>query len=181
MNPPGSLSPPPAAPWDAVLQLPFGRLGVHCSEHELLYTEYLVGEAARTPATAPGSALLREVQAQLLAYCRDPGFRPDLPLAARGTPFQRRVWAAMCEIPPGRTRSYGDVARELDSAARAVGQACGANPFAPLVPCHRVVGGKGLGGFAHSSDEDGELLGIKRWLLRHEGALPAGGRGLFDA
>ena len=181
MKPSGSLSRPSGTPWDAVLQLPFGRLGVHCSEHELLDTEYLVGEAARTPATAPGSALLRELQAQLLAYCRDPRFRPHLPLAVRGTAFQRRVWAALCEIPAGRTLRYGDLARELGSVARAVGQACGANPFAPLVPCHRVVGGAGLGGFAHSTDEGGELLGIKRWLLRHEGALPAGAPGLFDA
>ena len=179
-----SMSPssrPGPEPWDAVLELPFGRLGVRCSADALLYTEYLVGPQPPATAAPARTPLLRELQAQLQAYCRDPRLRPDLPLAPRGSDFQRRVWAALCDIPAGRTRSYGELARELGSAARAVGQACAANPFAPLVPCHRVIGAAGLGGFAHSTDAAGELLRIKRWLLRHEGALPAQAQGLFDA
>ncbi len=180
------MSPPPdplgrAEPWDAVLELPFGRLGVRCTEHALLYTEYLVGPGASGALAPARTPLLRELQEQLRAYCRDPRLRPEVPLAPRGSAFQRRVWAALCDIPAGSTRSYGDLARELGSAARAVGQACGANPFAPLVPCHRVIAAAGLGGFAHSTDTGGELLRIKRWLLRHEGALPARAPGLFDA
>ncbi len=170
---------PGPEPWDAVLELPFGRLGVRCSEDALQYTEYLVGPVVAAEVAPARTPLLRELRAQLQAYCRDPGLRLDVPLAVRGSDFQRRVWSALCEIPVGRMRSYGDLARELGSAARAVGQACGANPFAPLVPCHRVVGVSGLGGFAHSTDAGGELLRIKRWLLCHEGALPA--PVLFDA
>ena len=181
MKPREPLTPSSDAPWDAVLDLPFGRLGVRAGEHEVFYTEYLVGEAARAPLLPGNTSLLRELRAQLEAYCRDPGFRPELPLAPRGSEFQRRVWAALCDIPAGRAMRYGELARELGSVARAVGQACGANPFAPLVPCHRVIGAAGLGGFAHSTDEAGELLGIKRWLLRHEGALSAPAPGLFDA
>ena len=181
MKPREPLTPSSDAPWDAVLDLPFGRLGVRAGEHEVFYTEYLVGEAARAPLLPGNTSLLRELRAQLEAYCRDPGFRPELPLAPRGSEFQRRVWAALCDIPAGRAMRYGELARELGSVARAVGQACGANPFAPLVPCHRVIGAAGLGGFAHSTDEAGELLGIKRWLLRHEGALYAPAPGLFDA
>ena len=181
MKPRQALTPSSDAPWDAVLELPFGRLGVRAVEHEVFHTEYLVGEAARAPLLPGSTPLLRELRAQLEAYCRDARFRPDLPLATRGSAFQRRVWAALCGIPPGRTLGYGELARELGSVARAIGQACGANPFAPLVPCHRVIGAAGLGGFAHSTDEAGELLGIKRWLLRHEGALPAPAPELFDA
>jgi methylated-DNA-[protein]-cysteine S-methyltransferase len=77
----------------------------------------------------------------------------------------------MQRIPAGRTRTYGDLARELGSSARAVGGACGANPLPVVVPCHRVIAANGaLGGFMGAKD-DGFELGIKRWLLGHEGAL----------
>lgn len=183
MNPRAFESRAADAPWDAVLVLPFGRLGVRCNAQRLLRTEYLTASAM--PATPPEPStdrapLLRELLRQLQAYCRDARFIPDLPLATSGSEFQRRVQEALREIPAGRTRSYGDLARELGSAPRAVGQACGANPFAPLVPCHRVLGAAGLGGFAHSTEVGGELLGIKRWLLRHEGAMPLLDRDLRD-
>ena len=88
----------------------------------------------------------------------------DLPLETGGSGFQRRVWAAMCAIPPGRTLSYGEVARSLDSAPRAVGGACGKNPIVIVVPCHRIVGSAGLGGFGGRE----RRLDIKSWLLDHE-------------
>lgn len=91
--------------------------------------------------------------------------------APAGSPFQRRVWRAIRAIPSGRTRTYGEVAAELGSAPRAVGGACRANPYPLLVPCHRVIGATGLGGFA--GDASGRLIAIKRWLLAHEGvAMP---------
>ena len=73
------------------------------------------------------------------------------------------------EVPRGQVVSYGYIAKRLRSAARAVGQACGANPFPPIVPCHRVVSASGLGGFANNTD--GFLIATKRWLLTHEGWL----------
>jgi methylated-DNA-[protein]-cysteine S-methyltransferase len=91
----------------------------------------------------------------------------DLPLAARGTPFERRVWEALRDIPFGRTVSYGELARTLGEpgSARAVGAANGRNPVPIVVPCHRVIGANGsLVGF-------GGGLERKRWLLEHEGAL----------
>jgi methylated-DNA-[protein]-cysteine S-methyltransferase len=87
---------------------------------------------------------------------------------AGGTAFQRAVWRAMLEIPRGETRSYGWLAERIGrpGAARAVGQAVGANPLPLLVPCHRVIASDGgLGGF-------GGGLAMKEALLRHEGALP---------
>ena len=107
------------------------------------------------------------IRAQLAAYFSDGRASFDLPLSMQGTPFQQRVWAAMRAIPAGRTRTYGDIARELGSAARAVGQACRSNPLPIVVPCHRVVACSGLGGFA--GDTSGRKLAVKRWLLRHEG------------
>jgi methylated-DNA-[protein]-cysteine S-methyltransferase len=72
----------------------------------------------------------------------------------------------MCGIPRGKTRSYGELAAELKSAAQAIGQACGTNPIPIIIPCHRVVGKAGLGGFMKHAD--GDPLEIKRWLLDHE-------------
>ena len=152
----------------AVIDLPFGRMGLFCSDQAVVLLEYL---APDTPLMPPGSALCCELAAQLRAYCHNPAHRFDLPLELAGTAFQRRVWALLLQIPAGQTRTYGDAAVELHSAARAVGQACAANPYAPIVPCHRIVARAGLGGFAHSTAEDGHLLAIKRWLLQHEDAL----------
>jgi methylated-DNA-[protein]-cysteine S-methyltransferase len=118
--------------------------------------------------------LAREVCAQLQAYLADPDFRFDLPLRPHGTPYRHRVWQALLEIPSGRTESYGELAQRLDSAPRAVGQACGANPIPIIIPCHRVLARNGLGGFMNHAA--GKPLQIKRWLLEHEHAQfrPAG-------
>ncbi len=85
-----------------------------------------------------------------------------------GTPFRRRVWDALSTIPVGESRTYGEMARRLATAPRAIGGACGANPIALVIPCHRVVGSQGaMGGFMNAVD--GDPIAIKRWLLTHEG------------
>ncbi len=108
--------------------------------------------------------LLREARDQLHDYFDGRRLAFQLPLAPHGTPFQKRVWAALTRIPPGETRSYADIAREIASAPRAVGQANGRNPIPILIPCHRVVAADGaLGGY---SGLDGPAT--KRFLLDHE-------------
>jgi methylated-DNA-[protein]-cysteine S-methyltransferase len=108
---------------------------------------------------------------QIQSYLDDGRFAFDLPLRLAGTHHRLAVWEAMQRIPAGATRSYGELALELRSSARAVGGACGANPIPLIVPCHRVIAaGRSLGGFM-GAREDGFELGIKRWLLGHEGAL----------
>lgn len=72
----------------------------------------------------------------------------DLPLAPEGSEFQQQVYSAMLAIPKGETRTYGSIARELGVPAQPVGQACGSNPIPVIIPCHRVVGADGLGGFS---------------------------------
>lgn len=115
---------------------------------------------------APG----RQFEDALLRYLEAPRAPlAALPLRRHGSPFQRRVWDAIDAIPCGQTRSYGELATQLGSHARAIGQACGANPFPIFTPCHRVIGRKGAGGFAHA--RDGWLIATKQWLLMHEGAL----------
>ena len=98
---------------------------------------------------------------------REPGEWPPLDILA-GTDFQRRVWAALRQIPPGKTSSYGAIARQIGrpKAVRAVGGACGANPLPVLIPCHRVLAADGrMGGFSGGLD-------WKRRLLAAEGVEP---------
>ena len=110
---------------------------------------------------APLSAAVR----QLTEYFAGTRRVFDLPLCPQGTDFQRRVWRELTEIPYGETRSYGELAKRIDSpsASRAVGLANGRNPISILVPCHRVIGADGsLTGYGGGLDR-------KRWLLAHEG------------
>jgi methylated-DNA-[protein]-cysteine S-methyltransferase len=92
--------------------------------------------------------------------------RPDFPWQLAGTPHQLRVWEALAAIAPGDTATYGELAAEIGSGARAVAAACRANPLPLLFPCHRIVARNGLGGFLGASD--GAPLVLKRWLLEHE-------------
>ncbi len=108
--------------------------------------------------------LLIRARDQLNAYFDGELEAFDLPLAPHGTVFQNRVWQAMQRIPFGEVKTYGAIAAEIKSAARAVGTACGANPIPVLIPCHRVVAGSGLGGY---SGDGG--LGTKQQLLDLEG------------
>ena len=89
----------------------------------------------------------------------------ELPLAPAGTPFQQRVYLAMQRIRKGHTRTYGEIAKELDVAAQPVGQACGSNPIPIIIPCHRVVASNGLGGFSAPGGIETKVA-----LLRFEGA-----------
>lgn len=110
-------------------------------------------------------AAFTEVRRQLDAYFQGDRTVFDLPLAPAGTPFQKTVWAALTEIPFGRTEHYGELARRIGSAqsARAVGLANARNPIPIIVPCHRVISADGaLTGYSAGIER-------KRWLLRHEG------------
>ncbi|MFF3541935.1 methylated-DNA--[protein]-cysteine S-methyltransferase [Streptomyces platensis] len=113
----------------------------------------------------PGEPPFAETIAQLRAYFHGELTTFDLPLALRGTPFQRRVWAALCTIPYGGTVSYGQLAERLGtpSASRAVGLANGRNPVGIIVPCHRVVGANGsLTGYGGGLDRKRRLLAFER-------------------
>lgn len=120
------------------------------------------------PGEALGDPLARTVVAQLGDYFAGTRREFDLPLAPRGTEFQRAVWAELARIPYGQTISYGELARRLGkpAAVRAVGRANGQNPIPIVLPCHRVIGADGsLTGYGGGLDR-------KQTLLRLEGALP---------
>jgi methylated-DNA-[protein]-cysteine S-methyltransferase len=108
----------------------------------------------------------KQMTQEILAYLQRPHAAFSLPAQLAGSAFQNKVWLAIYAIPLGQTRTYSELATQLQSGPRAVANACGANRLPLLIPCHRVVAKNGLGGFMRG-DENG--LSIKRWLLAHEG------------
>jgi methylated-DNA-[protein]-cysteine S-methyltransferase len=153
--------------FSAIVAAPFGAIGIRTEGdrvREMVYLQPRFEEKEAENATAELAAR------QIGQYLLDPDFRFDLPLYETGSAFQKRVWDAISAIPRGSVLTYGRIAREIGSAPRAVGQACGANWFPLVIPCHRVTAAGGLGGFSNSDDENGFHLSVKRWLLRHEGA-----------
>jgi methylated-DNA-[protein]-cysteine S-methyltransferase len=153
--------------FDVVLGFPKFKVGVATRDDRVVEIRYL---PLSVPSKAAETPLAERAAQQLERYREDPDARFDLPLAIEGTALQRGVWQAMCAIPRGRTRTYGELARELEAAhsatPRAIGQACGDNRLPIVIPCHRVVAADGIGGFGHSTG--GYLLEAKRWLLMHE-------------
>ena len=108
-----------------------------------------------------GGTEFRDLFARVTDAVERPGTGTDIPIDVRGTAFQQRVWQALCDIPPGETRSYGELAAALGNpkASRAVGGANGANNIAVLIPCHRVIAADGgLGGYAYGTEIKAELL-----------------------
>lgn len=153
--------------FSAIIAAPFGAVGIRTEAGSVRELLYLPPHFAEKDALDAAAALTAR---QVMQYFADPDFVFTLPLMPAGSAYQQRVWAAISAIARGTVRTYGQVAREIGSAPRAVGQACGANWFPLVIPCHRVTAAGGLGGFANHDDENGFHLSVKRWLLRHEGA-----------
>jgi methylated-DNA-[protein]-cysteine S-methyltransferase len=149
--------------YQAKLAAPFGVLGIRCDETALLGIDFL---PVSDESQSPESAMAETVCVQLQRYFADPDASFSIPLRYTASAHRQKVWQAILSIPRGETRSYGELAAELHSCAQAVGQACGANPIPIIIPCHRVVGKSGLGGFMRHAQ--GSPLNIKRWLLAHE-------------
>ncbi|MGX5174444.1 methylated-DNA--[protein]-cysteine S-methyltransferase [Aliikangiella sp. IMCC44653] len=148
-----------------VVDSAFGRLGFHLSATKVVRVDL----NSVDKLNLPNHPLTNLIVTQLEAYQLNSNKKFNLPFDFNGSDFQCRVWQALTRIPLGKVKSYGELAKELDSSPRAVGNACRRNPLPLLVPCHRVVAKNGLGGFAGATD--GKLMTIKETLLRHEGAL----------
>ena len=157
--------------YTARIATPFAVLGVRSTGECLTGIEYFPKGAA---TLAPVDRFAARVCRQLERYLDDPEFRFDLPFEYRGTAFQCKVWRAISSIPSGRTLTYLDIARQLETAPRPVGGACGANRIPLVIPCHRVLGSNGIGGFMNATS--GYPLEVKRWLLKHEGGAESGKR-----
>jgi methylated-DNA-[protein]-cysteine S-methyltransferase len=149
--------------YGAVIATPVGKLGLSISGEIVTGLDFL---AADTPEFLPSDPIARAALIQLQTYFANPRTIFTLPLLPQGTLFQKRVWHALRDIPAGSTVTYGTLASQLETSARAIGGACRANPLPIFIPCHRVVSKQGLGGY--SGTMGGPRLDIKTWLLRHE-------------
>ncbi|MBV9151709.1 MAG: methylated-DNA--[protein]-cysteine S-methyltransferase [Alphaproteobacteria bacterium] len=138
---------------------PVGPLTIEEEDNKIVAISWGNGRAGN------GSPLLEEAARQLQAYFDGKLSDFDLPVAPAGSSFEKRVWAAMQQIPYGETRCYGDLAEAIHSAPRAVGGACGKNPIPIVIPCHRVLAKSGMGGYSGRGG-----LKTKQALLRLEGA-----------
>ncbi|MEE9388617.1 MAG: methylated-DNA--[protein]-cysteine S-methyltransferase [Paracoccaceae bacterium] len=143
----------------ALVDSPFGQLAVHEDAGAI------VGLSWRGLADGAETGLLARARTQLTAYFEHQLEQFDLPLRVAGSDFQRDVCDAMSAIPLGETRTYGDIAKQLNASAQAVGNACGGNPIPIIIPCHRVLGADSLGGFSGAGGVETKVA-----LLRHEGA-----------
>jgi methylated-DNA-[protein]-cysteine S-methyltransferase len=149
--------------YDVILAAPMCSLGACFTRDALTRLDFL---PADIPSSTQTDARAHHLAGELEAYWYNSTHSFDVLFVPSGTPFQLRVWHALMAIPAGRPITYGALAKQLGSAARAVGQACGSNPLPILIPCHRVVAASGLGGFMHASS--GTPLDVKNWLLAHE-------------
>ncbi len=150
------------ATYEWILATPFGHLGITLQGTAVTGVSFTPGETS-VIQLADNSPVAKE----FVDYFKNPQHQFKLSLLTEGTDFQKRVWQALREIPCGTTMTYGELAKQLHSSPRAVGQACRKNPTPIIVPCHRVVGAENMGGFA--GETEGNLPEIKQWLLRHEG------------
>jgi len=146
------------------LNTPLGDVTVFAHNQHLVALDW--GQGYDSPRTTQ-NPLLNQTAKALRRYFQ--GAAEDfssLPLDPGGTPFQRRVWKQMQAIEIGKARTYGQIAKHLGSSPRAVGTACGANPIPIIIPCHRVVAQKALGGYSggHGAETKTHLLHLEGYL-----------------
>ena len=140
------------------LHSPIGDLTVSAEDEHIVALDWGWGrDQDETP-------VLVRARAQLEDYFDGKRTSFDLPLRPEGSAFHRAVWKIMCEIPAGQVLTYGEISKRLKASARAVGTACGRNPIPVIIPCHRVIGTGGIGGYSGDGGVDTKLI-----LLRHEG------------
>jgi methylated-DNA-[protein]-cysteine S-methyltransferase len=146
-----------------IINTPFGHITLSASEYYLQAIELF---NTQTDASSQLSPITQQLSQELKDFFVQAHDSWSIPLMYSGTDFQQKVWQYLRAIPIGETRNYSEVAIALNTSARAVGNACRANLFPIVVPCHRVVSKSGLGGFAGKID--GHEMTVKQWLLDHE-------------
>lgn len=150
---------------------PIGCLEVFCTQNTV--SEINLGldnnPATQTCLNTPDksiSSFASMVKSQIEAYFLNAFSGFDITIQVAGTAFQQSVWNAISAIKVGETLTYSDIADQLNSSPRAVGNACRANPVPIIVPCHRIVSKSGIGGF--DGQREGNNIDVKHWLLEHE-------------
>lgn len=152
--------------FNTIIESPIGKLGIKTENKKLAVIHFV---SSNTKLSIPKDNFAEKIVAQLQHYFKNPQHRFNLPFDFVGTEFQQQVWQAMCNIPVGNVLSYGQLAKQLKTSPRAVGNACRTNLIPIIIPCHRIVATNHLGGFA--GNMKGKMIDIKTWLLKHESAI----------
>jgi len=156
---------------DFLYDSPTGQLGVCVDAESITKIIWLEQGALVTTETSTSKLINKKLKEKIVTaldnYFASGLIDIEISLSPDGTNFQKKVWQALKSIPLGTVKTYGDVARELNTSSRAVGQACRRNNIPLFIPCHRVVAAQGIGGFMGGYRH----LERKRWLLQHEGIL----------
>lgn len=145
--------------YEAIVQTPIGKLGISTLGQLLTRLDFLTDDSVLSPSNGE---IIENIESQLNQYFQCPSFEFNIPYQLQGTPFQTKVWQTLSNLPKQTTVSYGALAKKLNTSARAIGNACRANPLPILIPCHRVIAQENLGGYK------GKKISIKKWLLNHE-------------
>ncbi len=154
--------------YDFLYDSPTGQLGICVDAESITKIIWLEHDGLATETSSSkliNKKLKKEVVSALDNYFESGLVDTEISLCPDGTLFQKKVWQALKRIPLGTVKTYGDVARELKTSSRAVGQACRRNNIPLFIPCHRVVAAHGIGGFMGGYRH----VERKRWLLQHEG------------
>ncbi len=148
--------------YQAILNTPIGYLGIRCDDNALLGIDFIHAQSELKPKNTIATQTIQ----QLNHYFKNNQHQFNLPLKLEVTPFQSRVLNALLKIPVGKTKTYGELAKQLKTSPRAIGNACRENPIPVIIPCHRITAQNHLGGY--SGQSTGKEIDIKRWLLEHE-------------
>ena len=146
----------------AEVNSPIGLLALSCQEGKLIKIE--LGAIYNSIKHTHESCLIVACQ-QIKQYFFNPTLSFHIPFVLMGTSLQKAIWHEISTIPCGETKTYGQLAKNLQTHPRIIGNACRANPIPIIVPCHRVVAANGIGGYM---GQEGCYLRIKAWLLQHE-------------
>ncbi len=150
---------------------PIGQLGVCIDAENITKINWLEQDVLESSDRSLSKPINRKLEKKIISaldnYFKSGLIDSEISLCPQGTRFQQKVWQALKTIPLGSVKTYGDVARELQTSSRAIGQACRRNNISLFIPCHRVVAAQGIGGFM------GGYRHVERklWLLQHEGIL----------
>ena len=153
--------------YEAIFSTDVATIGLRFDGSNLIGIDYLKGKQCKTPVNELASNVKNKIETYLDAQSKIKNI--DVKVELNVTPFQGSVLKQLQRIPYGETRTYGDIAKILNTSPRAVGNACRKNPVPIVIPCHRVVASKGLGGY--SGETEGETLDIKYQLLKLEGVF----------
>ena len=157
--------------YDFLYDSPTGKLGVCIDASSIIKIIWLEQDVPETSTLSLSKPINRKLKNNIISalnnYFESGLVKAEISLCPEGTFFQKKVWQALKRIPPGTVKTYGEVASELHTSSRAVGQACRRNNIPLFIPCHRVVAAQGIGGFMGGYRH----VERKRWLLHHEGIL----------